>query len=749
MDKFNVITPTSNLNELEVDMNNWSNLPYDIRRRSDEDCLRMFGMNNTDFYNRLKASIIANRVSVGDNFENIISSIKIEGMLMCNEAFSFDNFEINFDTRKQIAEELENSPEVVIISPNGINGSIFTKEELDMKYNKYCLLNDKSKRFSNSYSIQLWGYDVPNMYAIMSNKILNKKLDDSEDESNLLNTVGSSIEKENIFLSPVLKNIDKKILEDDKIGLYVTKLDSLAKMNTYSRAVYSSVLPNNSEPDYNTIVPNVTPYFTPDEMEVLSPINIGADVLPDQYYRTISEKMKKYNNSCGEEKDILEKEIISLGWNPSVEITSENLEFARNRQIKWLKEHAVKIVDVSKLSCSRDAILESSANMRKTFKEKDLYPIYIVISYSDTLFGKIINKVKNTVYSHAGISLDSDLSKICTFKWGHGFNGFWVESLQDYINTSENAIVDVLALFVDKNTKLKVESTLKYFIAKKDKTKYGFGNLFNILANREINDPDNMSLVCSQFVATVLKLANINIINKPANLTIPQDFEVVSENPKVFKIYEGKAIKYNEKKIEDLIYSLFTIYTITDLQYSETMNEITKLYTVESFYHNTENEKANIILKEIRELLTPQAAIYERKLPFKITDKGDLSINLSKTLEDQYQEAHKLLTGYTKDNLDGMKHELARLFLVNSMIEKKIKKMKKDDDSYKVLIDLRARVLNDFKKYFKIVTNEEPNFNFAKYYEDSEYNNGNIVIDNSTLKFSGNLIKKFLKSKGI
>lgn len=755
MDRFNVITPTSNLNELELDMNSWSNLPYDIRKRSDEDCLRMFGVTNVDFYNKLKRSIIANQTTVSDNSENIVTNIQTqtEGVLMYDDAFKFEDEETNFDNRKQIANQLETSPEVVIISPIKDDEEMDIKD-LQIKYNKFLLLSDKNKRFSNSYSISLWGYDVPNMYTIMSNRILNQQLDDSGEEPNLITDVEeSSIEKIDKFLHPVLESIDKKLLEDDKVGLYVSKLDSLADMDTYSKTVYSSVMSNINDclykGSYQDTIPNMTPYFTPDEMEALSPINTVGDTIPYEYYRTISEKMKKYNNSTGEEKDILEKEIISLGWNPSVELTFENMKFARNRQIKWLEEHAARIVDISKLNYNRDTILESTANMRNIFKEKNLYPIYIVISYTNTTFGKIINKVKNSVYSHAGISLDSDLSKICTFMWGPGFNGFWTESIDSYIKTSKDAIIDVLAIFVDKNTKHKVEETLKYFITKRDKTKYGFGNLFNILANREVNDPDNMSLVCSQFVATVLKLANINIVDKPTNLVIPQDFEVVNQNPKVFKLYEGKANKYNEKKVEDLLYSLFVAYRITDLQYSETMNEITTLYSVESFYHNTENDKADSILEEVRELLTPQVVIYEKKLPFKITDKGDLEINFAKTLEDQYQEAHKLLTGYTKDNLDGMKHELARLFLVNSMIEKKIKKMKKHDESYKVLIDLRARVLNDFKKYFKIIIEAEPGFNFAKYYEESEYNNSNIVIDNSTLKFSGNLIKNFLKSKGI
>ena len=99
--------------------------------------------------------------------------------------------------------------------------------------------------------------------------------------------------------------------------------------------------------------------------------------------------------------------------------------------------------------------------------------------------------------------------------------------------------------------------------------------------------------------------------------------------------------------------------------------------------------------------------------------------------------------------MEGIKHELSRLYYLNSVIEKKIKKMKKDDESYKPLIDLRARILNDFKKYFKVVAEQESEFDFTKYFKESDYYNGAITIDGGTLKFTGKLIALFLKTLGI
>lgn len=145
--------------------------------------------------------------------------------------------------------------------------------------------------------------------------------------------------------------------------------------------------------------------------------------------------------------------------------------------------------------------------------------------------------------------------------------------------------------------------------------------------------------------------------------------------------------------------------------------------------------------KEMKNQITNEA-----KFPIRFTNHGDLVISTIKDLEQEYQESHKILSGYNEDNIEGIKSELARLFYINSAIEKKIKKMKKGDPSYVQYVNLRSRVLNDFKKYFTIVTKAEPKFDFAKYFQASQYSNKNIVIDNSTLRFTGKAIKAFLST---
>lgn len=744
MDKYNIISFTDNLDTLHKDMSDWCNLPYEERLKSNMKCNEIYNMDIPDLFNLLTRSIM-NGILPKDPVQ--IQTMLTEGTIVASDndlypEFNFlDDEKQTFMWKKQVVDKLEMSPEVVIISPFESNEKKdYDLDTLENKYMKYLHLSAKNKRFCDSYSYNLWGYNVRNMYEIMKSKILS--FDDNSDNpaQDLNNIIRRSEMTDPMNL--IVQEVNEKIINDDKLGLLATKLDFCCKeISCYDRAAYDSkIAPVLDEAvsgyDYSNIR-SMVPYFTLDEMNELMPNHPLATCQPDFYNHNLRSVVALY-----EMGKVSEQEVIAFGWNPSVPLTEKSIEYARNRQIRWLQEHACKIVDVQNL---QTPIVESTSQMRDLYKSKNLYPIYLVLSFSDTLFGNIIRKVKHSKFSHVGLSLDSSLNNIYTFKFGGEFNGLNVESLKDYILNSKDAIIDVLCIFVDKNTKDKLETTLRDFVARRDKTKYGFGNLFNILINRSTKyDPNNLSLVCSQFVDTVLKLSNINLNQKSSNLVIPQDFEQSKKNPKVFKLYDGLAIKYNPQKVDGLIYSLLSTRNLESLKYQEIMKKVSErcIFECGSIIDNSEADK---VLSEMKELLTVEAVIQERKLPIQVTDKGDLSIELYKSLEDQYQDSHKIIKQYNENNIQGIKHELAKLFYINTTIESKIKKMKRNDENYKPLIDLRARVLNDFTKYLKIVLKVEPEFNFTEYYQSTDYYTGNITIDKSVFKFGGKIIKHFLK----
>ena len=198
----------------------------------------------------------------------------------------------------------------------------------------------------------------------------------------------------------------------------------------------------------------------------------------------------------------------------------------------------------------------------------------------------------------------------------------------------------------------------------------------------------------------------------------------VKKNPKVYRLYDGYATRYSEKRAESYIKLIFK-------------KEIRDQILVQN---NKFNLNESTVIDKLIQL--EYTLMSEGKLPIKINSNGDITIKQYKTLEEEYQESHKILKGYGKTNIEGIKGELAKLFYINTILERKIKFMKKENEVYKKTINLRARILNDFKKYFKIVSQQDSTFDFGKYYENSEY--GSYTIDGKVLKNVGQLFIQFL-----
>ena len=723
-DKVKIIRPTSDIIQLDIMRKEYECQPYEKKLKADEDCIALYGMTNYALYQKLRAALLME--TIPDDILNTGNrTIKESNVYSILESEEDESYEMKINQ----TIELNKNPNIALIYPG-----VSSIEDLEDKYNKYLLLTDKFKLISNSYSYKLWGYDVPNMYRLQKGILTSDKVE--LQDSNL-------VKESKEFMRMTEESVNDMMISGDILGLLRVKLEACdRKIDGSKSGLYEDIVTRintyiNKPEDFKEVIPGVVPCYTSDELDTFP-----DDVNGGNYYDTIKNYiMDYYNNPCEETK----KKLIEYGWNPAIPFNEKGFKYSKERQNEWLKEHCVQIVDVTGLNTIH-SISESSTKMRKMYKKEGLYPIIIITSFSNTLFGKVIVAVKHATYSHAGIALDTNLKDILTYKFDSKHNGFHKENIDDYLHNSDKAKISVLALFVDKSTYDKLGKVIKDFFKKQDKTRYNFGNLLNIAFNREKDYTDSLSFVCSQFVDVVLRMVNIKLLNKPNNLVTPQDFADVVANPKVYKLYEGLASKYNEKKVEEKINSLYTLFDTSKIQYHNMTDLMEENFSFESLYYTTENEEANKVLEEMREYIKPECAIMERKFPIQFNKVGDLEISTSKSLEEEYQEAHKLLEGYNKSNIDGIKHELARLFYINSLIEKKIKNMKKNDPEYHNYIKLRSRVLNDFKKYFKVITNKDDKFDFNTYFQSTEYYNGNIVIKSSTLKHSGDAVLKFMKS---
>jgi hypothetical protein len=365
-----------------------------------------------------------------------------------------------------------------------------------------------------------------------------------------------------------------------------------------------------------------------------------------------------------------------------------------------------------------------------------MYPIFIVLSYTGTFFGNIITMVKNCKYSHAAISTDINLDNLFSFNLiqTKGINGLSKESLRMYLEESKNGIIECMCIFVDSVTKIKIDNILNKFNQLTRKTSYSLDNVFNIYFNipKKYDYTKHLSLVCSQFVDAVFKLVNIDLTHKPSNLVIPQDFANIRKNPKVFKLYEGLTRNYNPQKVEQDISVLFSNRNISNIRYSSK--------TPIDFNMITSN-KGNVIecLNMIDNFLTPTRVISESNTLYTESSVEEL--------QNMYNEIHSILSTSESDlDIESIKDQLAHLFYINSIIEKKIKHMKNGNEDYHSMIDIRKNILDDFKYYLNFVRKEDKEFNFNKYYKESQYYTDNLSTDSELFKLNGNMILKFLSN---
>lgn len=549
---------------------------------------------------------------------------------------------------------------------------------------------------------------------------------------------------------------ENHIIEGDIVGLFMRKIDSIININ---RSLYESSVIESFSSNYNTVnrvdldknIPYITPYYTFDEYSMRYPdsdINAYQFILENnqkEYFNKIRELQYEYKRTNN--KELLE-EVSKLGWNPIVPIDGVSIKKSRERQIKYFEKNIIDITEIANLNDFNTANIDEDIE----YEESSIEPVYIVLSYTDTTFGKVIKTYQRSTYTHAGLSLEPTLGKIYSFNLQPklNINGLSIESLDAYNDKNNNAKLKILVVFISNKAKKKLLEVLHWFEEHVESTRYSFKNIFNIVINKSEDMLYNTSMVCSQFVDSVLKMCNINITDKSSNLVTPKTFEKIdkkkTKNALVYSIYEGWKTEYNWKEIKRKVKALMNKNKKVVL--SENIISTLFEYKIENLKLFVEdNKELNRLFKEFNEYLTPVAIISEINFPIKFTNKGDLVITKKEDLQLEYNESHKLLSMYDQTNEEGIKHELAKLFYLNSIIEKKVKKMKNSDSTeYKELIDLRARILNDFSTYFKLIKSIDPQFDFTEYIKNSEYYNKTIIVDNSTLKYSGKLIKDFIKN---
>lgn len=214
------------------------------------------------------------------------------------------------------------------------------------------------------------------------------------------------------------------------------------------------------------------------------------------------------------------------------------------------------------------------------------------------------------------------------------------------------------------------------------------------------------------------------------------------------KIYEGKS--YDKKTILDWMSNVRYL----SLEYARTQSDELKQALLEfgwnpyMEFNSVNMTKAYNRANTIYHRSMTSKLLQEKSIGFEFDARGNLFVKnflKNKSYQSIYMESHRLLMEYDRaKNIEGMKYELAKMYYINLKISEDLIKQdrtKKD----KELVKIRARVLNDFHKYLKVVLKNDKQFNFSNYYQRSEFCDDSFVITAPTLKHAGKYAKIAMK----
>lgn len=637
-----IITPDiDNLEELENRWNEFMNTIKQNRRKSDWIHIELFGSTNEEMYNILKdrfsryADIDQNNYQYSDTIEPTptVSSTN-ESAAACDKEISYSISDIND------AIEWCNKTGLAMIIPTD---SLTTLEQMWDKYNS---MTDQDKEKSDNNSKIFFGV-CNKAHYIMLKKNLNADIKFTDDEDITLDT-RPVIES---FLST---KADKRYLKNvvaiqpiSEVAKALLK-QAIPKKNIYEETLVNNVISDvvgdfesisNNDPEF---IYSDYPFITPEDMISMGVYNddpennyykaladntsinkelsssdwfeeykIDSIAYSESFRDTLPEWVDKVRGLCyglkqmqkneaytAEDINARKQSILELGWNPEIEFTDKARSIAR--ECAKMRRSSVNIVNLTEFDVNFREPTEED------LKDKNLYPVYIVLVAGATFHSKMIMKFTHDPYSHAAFSLDHTLHECYTFKALDGEikiknSGFHREGLED-IFQNRNLNIGVFCFFVSKVVYNKLLDVIKHLDANAEKSRYSFFSLLCYILHLPVNI--DYRYFCSQFVDVVLRKADINITNKGSSTFVSPGtlHKAAMRNEKIFKLFEGPATEYDPDKILAVVNALSK--TAKPLKESENM-----YLTNESMYVNYVMQNANKIdtllsLKEYSNIVT-------------------------------------------------------------------------------------------------------------------------------------------------
>ncbi len=170
--------------------------------------------------------------------------------------------------------------------------------------------------------------------------------------------------------------------------------------------------------------------------------------------------------------------------------------------------------------------------------------VYILLTRTGSFFSQTIGLYTKAPYNHVSISLDKELTELYSFGRKTPYNpmraGFVKEGIHGGIyGRFPNTKCELYSLQVTDRQKEKITRVINHFKKNAKHYRYNFLGIAAVPFGKALERSN--AFFCSQFVATVLKMAGVNVWTKPTGLITPDECR---KSPQLKKVYEGSLIDY-------------------------------------------------------------------------------------------------------------------------------------------------------------------------------------------------------------
>lgn len=161
-------------------------------------------------------------------------------------------------------------------------------------------------------------------------------------------------------------------------------------------------------------------------------------------------------------------------------------------------------------------------------KNNQTKQIYVLLSNPNTVVAKMIGFYTRAPFNHASIAFDPELREMYSFGRKHPMlpilGGFVKENVHSRV--FDRASCAIYSCTVSETVYHQMRDYVRQFEENRDMYSYNFLGILGVILNVELGGKN--SFFCSQFVSSVFQNAGMQLLDKSACLTTPDDLSTCS-----------------------------------------------------------------------------------------------------------------------------------------------------------------------------------------------------------------------------